>query len=154
MSNSVIHQLVMLPESITHLSELKRLQLLRTPLITLPDNIGGLKKLESLVVTGSQLTTLPDSISQLTELDYLYVQSYQLRELPPSLGRLTNLRYLNLTGNPLVFPPPDVVAQGETAILRYLHDYEQIQARQVLAMGAGGVGLVAGFSLLWRWKTR
>jgi hypothetical protein len=43
-----------------------------------------------------------------------------LTRLPPELGHRTHLDTLDLSENPLVSPPPDVVAQGTAAVLAYL----------------------------------
>nr|MCU0514704.1 hypothetical protein [Anaerolineae bacterium] len=43
-----------------------------------------------------------------------------LRALPPSLGQLTQLWVLEVGGNPLTFPPPAVVLEGQSDILDYL----------------------------------
>lgn len=43
-----------------------------------------------------------------------------IHRLPPELGHLTHLDTLDLSDNPLVSPPPDVVAQGTAAVLAYL----------------------------------
>jgi len=53
-----------------------------------------------------------------------------------------------------MLPPPEVVARGQSAILNYLRDYDSIQQRQMLVIGAGGIGTMAVFTLMWRWKMR
>ena len=42
------------------------------------------------------------------------------RSLPAELGRLLRLDELLLESNPLVVPPPDVVALGTAAVLEFL----------------------------------
>jgi Leucine-rich repeat (LRR) protein len=146
------NQLTELPVSITQLPHLQHLILGGNNLTELPDSLAQLTTLELLSLTDNQLTALPDSIGQLTKLHTLSLSNNQLRELPPSLGNLTKLKNLDVDRNPLMFPPPEIVSQGDAAILSYLRDYEQIRARQVIAMGAGGIGLIAGFILLLRWR--
>ncbi|MCA9891278.1 MAG: hypothetical protein KC546_23035, partial [Anaerolineae bacterium] len=114
--------------------------------------------LNELYLSSNQLTYLPPEISQLSHLCYLIIIDNALHHLPTELAQLKILSVdscrLDIDFNPLITPPPDVVAQGTPAILDYLRNQAAMQAQQITLAIAGMVGLVAAFLLAFRWRTR
>ncbi|MGB1288749.1 MAG: leucine-rich repeat domain-containing protein, partial [Aggregatilineales bacterium] len=84
----------------------------------------------------------------------LDLSNNQLASLPPGIGQFTNLRYLYIDGNSLHSPPPEVIAQGKDAIKDYLRNQAAWHMRQMITGAAGGVGMLAVFGLLIRWRLR
>lgn len=90
-----------LPPAICHLSHLKLLALNDNGLRELPEDIRCLVELKELFLSDNQLRTLPDSLSKLNQLVGLYMQHNQLEHLPATLGDLEQLERLNLSYNKL-----------------------------------------------------
>ena len=55
-----------------------------------------------------------------TNAEHLDLARLNLSVLPPEISQLSNLLLLSVRGNPLIFPPQDIVEQGSDAILDYL----------------------------------
>ena len=110
----------------------------------LPEWLGNLTNLTTLYVGDNNLTSLPESLGNLTNLTALGVSSNQLTSLPEWLGNLTNLTRLDVYDNPLSEMPPEVVRQGNDAILNYLRELARDAQRhwvsKMLLVGQGGVG--------------
>ncbi|MBF0285174.1 MAG: leucine-rich repeat domain-containing protein [Magnetococcales bacterium] len=139
------NQLAFLPSEIGQLTSLPQLDLDNNQLTSLPSEIGHLTSLKQLVLSDNQLTSLPSEIGQLTNLRRLSLRSNQLTFLPLEIGLLTNLDNFYVDENPLVFPPPEVVHQGNKAVLRFLRELAQEGAEplwnsKVVLVGEGGVG--------------
>ncbi|KAL6228454.1 hypothetical protein ACLB2K_002404 [Fragaria x ananassa] len=107
-----------LPTSVCELRSLRSLDAHFNELRGLPLSFGRLTNLQTLNLASNftDLTELPDTFGDLTNLKELDLSNNQLHDLPVTFGRLDNLTKLNLDGNPLVFPPPDIVQQGVEAV--------------------------------------
>jgi internalin A len=152
------NQLTTVPAEIGQLTNLTELYLYGNQLTTVPAEIGQLTNLTELYLYGNQLTTVPAEIGQLTNLTVLSLSKNQLTTVPAEIGQLTNLTKLNLEkkltkwtdntlylgGNPLVYPPPEILNQGIEATFAYLR--EALHAKQpqwiskLIVVGEGGVG--------------
>ena len=71
-----------LPEIITKMTWLKRLDLSSNQLTSLPDTIGNLESLKELYLASNKLTSLPDSIGNLTSLEELNLRENKLSSIP------------------------------------------------------------------------
>lgn len=105
------------PESLSQLTQLRRLILSGNQLTSLPDSIGQLTKLGSLLLDGNQLEALPESLGQLTQLQELALSNNKLTALPESLGQLRRLEKLDLSRNWLTVLPDSL---GQLSQLREL----------------------------------
>ena len=137
----------------------------------LSSSISVLKNLKILTVAGSLRSKWNiiniDSIMYLTKLEVLNFSYNAITNLKP-LSFLPNLKGVNLshnsisnltplstvilkgckiiyTGNSLKIPPPEIVRQGDEAILRYFDEREksgtdQIYEAKLLLIGEGGAG--------------
>jgi hypothetical protein len=159
------------------------LDLSKLGLAELPPEIGLLYHLEDLRLDLNQLSRLPPHIDQLVNPRYLRLYHNQLSQLPPEIGQLHQLCYLDITynrlrdlpselakiltpsetcskpslylvGNPLITPPPEVIAQGTPTVLAYLREQAWYHTRQLLLSAAGGVGILASVVLFARWRYR
>jgi hypothetical protein len=68
-----------------------------------------LKSLEILDLSKNKLRILPPEIVKLTSLKVFAVLKNRIEELPLCLADMTSLQVLKLEGNPLVFPPREVL---------------------------------------------
>jgi internalin A len=151
------NQLSSLPPEIGKLESLISLKLYDNELSELPPEIGHLTNLKELELSWNPLKSLPPEIGQLSSLCYLDLSNTQLSQLPYELGDIfASCEYpeLKLYNNPLITPPPEVVAQGTPAILAYLREQAWYHARQIMLSALGGVGILAGVLLLARWRYR
>jgi Leucine-rich repeat (LRR) protein len=89
-----------LGESICALTELRDLSAECCELRELPRGLAAWKKLRRLYLFSNGLTELPSTIGELSALRELDVTRNQLRRVPPELDRMA-LRRISLGGNPL-----------------------------------------------------
>lgn len=109
--------LARVPESLGTLTALTDLQLGGNPFTALPRAICGLDQLEVLEVSGVPLAALPDCAGGWPRLTALYAGAPQLRELPASLAALPALERLVVTHAGLTSLPAGL---GENGKLRHL----------------------------------
>ncbi len=142
-----------LPEEITLLQYLQRLDLRNNQLTQLPKKIAQLSKLQSLDLSSNQLTQLPKEIAQLHHLHDLDLTYNQLTKLPKEITQL-NLEIgwqkahpwerIFLAGNPLQSPPPEIIEQGKQAVIDYFNALSQekspLNECKLLIVGQGAVG--------------
>ncbi|MEM7539914.1 MAG: COR domain-containing protein, partial [Chloroflexota bacterium] len=112
---------------------------------TIPDTITQLKSLTKLDLSYNELNKLPEALSQLHNLVELDLTGNQLRYLPESITRLKNLRLLWLSGNQLIHPPQEIVWGGIDAIRNYFTEQsasqeDNLYEAKLLLVGAGRVG--------------
>jgi internalin A len=86
----------------------------------LPGTLGRLVQLQVLDVADNALAALPSQLGRLVGMRELDAAANRVRWLPLALRCLTGLRRLGLSGNPLVDPPPDVLAGGAAGVVRFL----------------------------------
>jgi len=111
-----------LPPSISYMRSLCVLDVHLNKLSRLPEDIGHLKNLEVLNASKNfhHLVDLPESIGRLVCLMELDVSYNKISILPNSMGALGKLQILGLEGNPLTFPPREIVEHSVEAVKRYL----------------------------------
>jgi hypothetical protein len=86
---------VELPESLGHLSALKKLRLEFYGFSRLPKCLGNLDALEELTIVVSSLETLPESLGNLNRLETISIfHCPPFSHFPTSLGRLKSLKKL------------------------------------------------------------
>jgi len=104
------NKLTSLPESISCLISLKKLNLSANKFTSLPESIGCFTSLKELNLSFNKLTSLPESIGSLKSLEELKLYSNQLITLPESIGNLTVLKKLLLRNNKLTVLPESIGA--------------------------------------------
>ncbi|KAI5651342.1 leucine rich repeat domain-containing protein [Phthorimaea operculella] len=102
------------------------LYLQNNKLTILPDDFfPSLPFLVYLDLRDNCLRELPTTIKNHQSLTHLLVQNNCLTALPNELGTLS-LKILQVSGNPLMYPPEEILNAGQSKILSFLHDkYEE-----------------------------
>lgn len=96
-----INKLLKIPASLSSLSSLTYLDLSYNKLKVLPNSIGLINTLETLYLRYNHIEKLPYSIGNLKSLKILDLRSNNLHHLPDSIVNLKNLKVLDLHGNRL-----------------------------------------------------
>lgn len=90
---------------------------------TLPEDLfDTLPKLMYLDIRDNQLTDIPKTIKNHQCLSHLLLQNNKLTSLPNELGTVTNLKVLQLNGNPLMYPPRDIINAGVSSVKNFLNE--------------------------------
>ncbi|CAF0802444.1 unnamed protein product [Didymodactylos carnosus] len=112
------------PSKLLEFNTLQYLYLEGNELKTLPENLFvQLVALKWLDLRNNHLHNVPHKgLEKHTALRYLLLGGNMIRILPSELGKVKTLSALNLDGNPLEFPPWDVVKQGLKAIQIFLRE--------------------------------
>lgn len=92
------------PDEITSLANLHRLDLSDGKLNALPENIGDLTSLRRLFLGGTELVTLPSSVGQLHDLELLAAGNSKLRSLPATILNLPDSTEVDFYGSELPRP--------------------------------------------------
>lgn len=143
------NQIRLVPTCVPTLANLKILDLSNNMLYSLPGEIGRLLKCERLYLNGNRLRFLPKEIGQLTRLRRLHaaeneiamvsahlgnlinlveldLSANNLTRLPSQLGRMLALRIIQVVGNPLTWPPPELVEEGPEAVVQFLKQADEL----------------------------
>jgi internalin A len=133
-----------LPESIANLADLEFLTLSANNLTEIPQVISHLGLLRSLNINSNHIQSIPGELSDLQRIVTFYLANNRLKELPDWLLDLPELENLSISGNPLISPPPEIVASGTGSVLAFLRARRGGSSRQwvskLLVVGEGGVG--------------
>ncbi|KAI8500697.1 Fibrinogen C domain-containing protein 1 [Branchiostoma belcheri] len=109
--------LTSLPEDLTRLTEVVRLDLNRNKLRTFPEVLLKMAQLRDLNLGENDFTSLPSDIGKLIKLRKLWLRRLSLTTLPIAVCFLRNLRTLNLHGNILTSLDDAIVNLGDLTTL-------------------------------------
>lgn len=112
-----------IPQRVLQMCNLKMLYLEANAIQRLPEDFfTKLPKLSWLDLRNNRLKTVPKSIANHECLENLLLADNNIEELPNEIGLVPNLKALLISGNPLVYPPSNVVEQGTEEICKYLKE--------------------------------
>jgi Leucine-rich repeat (LRR) protein len=106
-----------LPEFITALKYIKKLDLKINRIAKLPKKIGDLEDLTYLDLSNNNLRSLPESFGFLKSLKFLNLKYNKIIEIPNTIGRLKKLKYLDLRHNNIKSLPPEITNLNSLEIL-------------------------------------
>ena len=115
-----------LPEFISVLKYLRKLDLKINRIGVLPTSIGSLSSLKYLDLSNNVIKRLPESIGYLNLLEFLYLRYNNLINIPTSIGLLKNLKTLDLRHNKLT-SLPDTISNLHSLEVLDLHGNQIIE---------------------------
>uniref|UniRef100_A0A6P7FP60 Leucine-rich repeat protein soc-2 homolog n=1 Tax=Diabrotica virgifera virgifera TaxID=50390 RepID=A0A6P7FP60_DIAVI len=114
-------KLVVVPQDVLDLTNLKMLFLEGNFITALPENLfRKLPKLMWLDLRNNLLESIPASIAFHEKLENLLLSNNNLHNLPNELGTIPNLKALQVSDNPLVYPSRPVIVSGTKTIINFL----------------------------------
>ncbi|XP_076104881.1 uncharacterized protein LOC143073323 isoform X7 [Mytilus galloprovincialis] len=113
-----------IPSELLELSQLEYLYLEGNELCSLPDDFfDKLPNLVWLDIRRNGLLRLPSVYTgRHQNLRNLLLEGNNLRSLPLELGLIKSLNGLNISGNPIEFPPGEIIEKGTNEILKFLRE--------------------------------
>ncbi|XP_073920861.1 krev interaction trapped protein 1 isoform X6 [Castor canadensis] len=124
----IVHtkQLTRLPEELSNMTQLKKLDISDNAIKEIPRNIGDLRSLVSLDAINNQISYLPPSFLSLTALQQLNLRGNNLTTLPSAIYSLSSLKEINFDDNPLLRPPVEICKGKQLyTIGRYLQKADE-----------------------------
>ncbi len=145
------NKLTMWPAEVAQLQNIKKLSLINNQLEEWPVEMALIKNLQKLYLMNNKLRVWPVEMAQLKNLQKLYLTGNELTTWPvemTSLGIETYWGWKNKNGiflgdNPFKNPPPEIIKQGNAAIIEYFKAGQQqkpLNEVRVLLVGDGGAG--------------
>ncbi|KAF2879511.1 hypothetical protein ILUMI_26665 [Ignelater luminosus] len=111
------------PEKVLEMYNLKMLYLEGNFIESLPDDFfDKLSRLTWLDLRRNKLKTIPFGIANHSFLETLLLQDNQIEALPNEIGLVPNLKVLQLSGNPLTYPPRELIDDGIHSICQFLKE--------------------------------
>eukprot|EP01135_Chromosphaera_perkinsii_P006818 Nk52_evm1s604 gene=Nk52_evmTU1s604 len=111
------------PPQLFHMCGLTWLSMEGNELEDIPDDICQLDRLQWLDVRNNKISQISPKLSELESLKTLLLQDNLIRRVPHEIGMIKSLKALSLIGNPLEFPPVDVVHKGVSHVLKHLRHF-------------------------------
>jgi len=117
------------------LKNLEYLDLSNNYLSRIPKKIGQLRNLKYLDFSSNQISNVPKELCRLKNLHYLLLSNNKIKELPKEITFLEYIWNRNnkstyksgffyFGGNPLEFPPTEIVVKGRQAVINYFRQIE------------------------------
>ncbi|KAK4875922.1 hypothetical protein RN001_012344 [Aquatica leii] len=131
-SDNANQKLKKIPENILQMTNLKMLYLEENEIEELPNDFFiNLSKLTWLDLRKNKLSTLPSNVAHHEHLETILLQYNRIEYLPVELGVVPKLKVLQISGNPLVYPPQDVIIQGILTVCSFLkEEYMKLQQQK------------------------
>lgn len=93
-------------------------------LTELPENMfTEAPNLRWLDLRNNKLMNLPASVINHQYLETILLQNNKIAHLPTYLSTAKSVKHLKLNGNPILFPPMDVIKSGTDSIMNFLNFY-------------------------------
>lgn len=109
----------------------------------IPNDITKLKNLKRLNLANNKIQELNEKVSSLRNLKYLDLTNNDLTYLSDKIANMTSLKELKLEENPFDLLPPEIVARGIQSIrnfIKELEDKDYLYEVKLLIVGEGRVG--------------
>lgn len=116
---------------------------LRNKIEMIPDQISNLKKLTRLNIANNKVRTISEQIANLRKLSYLDLSNNDLTEVSEKIANMESLRDLKLDNNPFELLPPEIVARGIDSIRNFfkeLQEKDYLYEVKLIIVGEGRVG--------------
>ena len=110
---------------------------------SVPDEISNLKNLKRLNLSNNRLTYISEKLSQLRKLSYLNLFNNNLTDISEKIANMPSLNEINLEGNPFDMLPPEIVARGIQSIRNFYKELEEkdfLYEVKLILVGQGRVG--------------
>lgn len=115
----------------------------RNKIKIVPNDISKLKHLKRLNLSNNQLETISESLSTLNKLTYLNLCNNKLTDISEKIANMPSLSEICLDENPFDMLPPEIVARGISAIRNFYKELEEkdfLYEVKLLLVGQGRVG--------------
>jgi internalin A len=115
----------------------------RNQIKVIPEDISKLRKLTRLNLSNNNISEINDSLGQLHSLRHLNLSNNQIKFLPPQVANLPRLEDLLLEGNPFDLLPPEIVARGKDSIRNFIKELDVsdfLYEAKLIIVGEGRVG--------------
>lgn len=109
----------------------------------LPQSITKLKKLSRLNLENNLVKNVDESVSQLHQLKFLNLKNNRLTEISEKIANMDSLKELHLEGNPFEMLPPEILARGIDSIRNFFKELEEkdfLYEVKLIVVGEGRVG--------------
>lgn len=110
---------------------------------SVPDAISNLKNLKRLNLSNNKLKSISEKISNLNKLAYLNLTNNNLTDISEKIANMPSLKELYLEGNPFDMLPPEIVARGIHSIRNFYKELEEkdfLYEVKLILVGQGRVG--------------
>lgn len=115
----------------------------RNKIKIVPNDISKLKHLKRLNLSNNQLESISESLSTLNKLTYLNLCNNKLTDISEKIANMPSLSEICLDENPFDMLPPEIVARGISAIRNFYKELEEkdfLYEVKLLLVGQGRVG--------------
>jgi len=116
---------------------------MKNTLKVIPESISKLRNLIKLNLSDNQITSIPEEIIKLRSLKYLDVSKNKLTHLSEKIANMPSLQILNLEENPFDFLPPEIIARGIESIRNFIKELsvkDFLFEVKLILVGEGRVG--------------
>lgn len=108
-----------------------------------PDEISNLKKLTRLNLAYNNIISVSENVSSLSKLNFLDLSNNMLTEVSEKIANMNSLKNLILDNNPFDLLPPEIVARGIDSIRNFykeLQEKDYLYEVKLILVGEGRVG--------------
>lgn len=108
-----------------------------------PDTISNLKNLRRLNLANNKLTKISERLSELNKLNYLNLCNNNLTDISEKIANMKSLKEIYLEENPFDMLPPEIVARGIQSIRNFYKELEEkdfLYEVKLILVGQGRVG--------------
>ena len=116
---------------------------MKNTIVSVPDSISKLRNLTKLNISNNQVSNISEEISKLKALKYLDLSTNNLTHLSEKIANMPGLQELNLEDNPFDLLPPEIVARGIESIRNFIKELEEkdyLYEVKLIIVGEGRVG--------------